>query len=167
MKTDDDYLAEYQNYSGWDGFAKGLEDEHGTAHNFLADPSCTACAIRDLARATQDPIFFMIHGNVDRIWSKWQHAYGHQERLTPSTVYEGASANWPANWPLHPSGGYDIGRDVLDPWAGGGGYTHMGGDATPLRPWTSPDNQTFSKSYIDPTIVIPRGYESQDGATVY
>jgi tyrosinase len=40
---------------------------HGFAHiSFSTGP------INNTATATQDPIFFLLHSNVDRLWAKWQ-----------------------------------------------------------------------------------------------
>lgn len=41
-------------------------DPHGSAHVSFRGQ------ISNIGRAPADPLFFMLHGNVDRLWAKWQ-----------------------------------------------------------------------------------------------
>ena len=41
-------------------------DPHGFAHTSFTG------AIRSIGTAATDPLFFMLHANVDRLWAKWQ-----------------------------------------------------------------------------------------------
>jgi len=45
-------------------------DPHGAAHVSFA-----VGYIRDIDTAARDPLFFMLHANVDRLWAKWQWFY--------------------------------------------------------------------------------------------
>jgi hypothetical protein len=48
-------------------FANGVEnDAHNSVHNW-----CNG-TITDPMTATLDPIFWLLHANVDRIWDRWQ-----------------------------------------------------------------------------------------------
>jgi len=51
---------------------RGMEfDPHGRAHTrFVVGISLIA----DAATAPRDPLFFLLHCNVDRLWAKWQKA---------------------------------------------------------------------------------------------
>jgi hypothetical protein len=135
------------------------------AHDFNGDVDVSASGfddnIWDIDRSPEDPVFFLLHANVDRLWATWQRDPAHPERLAAATVYgDYYTSDWPNEWRNHV-----MGRDVIDPWAGGNG--HMNNMSTPLRPWTAPDNQQVSKSYLDLTVIIPRLYEAPDGTTTY
>ena len=41
-------------------------DPHGAAHVSFEGQ------IADIGRAPADPLFFLLHANVDRLWAKWQ-----------------------------------------------------------------------------------------------
>jgi tyrosinase len=41
-------------------------DPHGSAHVSFTG------AIQSIGTAATDPVFFMLHANVDRLWAKWQ-----------------------------------------------------------------------------------------------
>lgn len=53
--------AEYAGFVGMEG------NPHGWAHT-----SFDIGVIRDPATSPQDPLFFLLHNNVDRLWAKWQ-----------------------------------------------------------------------------------------------
>jgi tyrosinase len=48
------------------GFRRMEGDPHGFAHTSFNGP------IMDPATSPQDPLFFLLHANVDRLWAKWQ-----------------------------------------------------------------------------------------------
>jgi tyrosinase len=88
----------FQPFTGMEG------DPHGSAHvSFNTGP------ILSPSTSTQDPIFFMLHCNVDRIWALWQAANNHwdvpntatyNEDTGPSAVRDGdrlADTLWPWN----------------------------------------------------------------------
>jgi tyrosinase len=92
----------------------GIEgDPHGNAHVSYG----TGYIIRP-ATAPRDPMFFLLHGNVDRLWAKWQWYYKRTLDTDPNAFYNGA--------PVRP--GHNIG-DTLWPWNGVTGGT---------RPSTAP-----------------------------
>lgn len=82
---------------------------HGVAHSsFKAGP------IRSIGLATRDPLFYLLHCNVDRLWSRWQAA---NNLWSPSN---------PAAY--SPQSGATIGdnpSDTMWPW---------NGDVNPPRP---------------------------------
>jgi tyrosinase len=48
-------------------FADMEQDPHDVAHD-----SFSTGPIKAPSTATQDPIFFLLHSNIDRLWAKWQ-----------------------------------------------------------------------------------------------
>jgi len=50
------------------GFAEMEGNPHGIAHTRFSLGSF----IRAIGTAARDPLFFMLHANVDRLWAKWQ-----------------------------------------------------------------------------------------------
>ena len=51
--------------SGYPAFQSKLEAIHGWVHNAIGGDMAKA-------RSPQDPLFFLHHANVDRLWSRWQ-----------------------------------------------------------------------------------------------
>jgi len=51
----------------FDSFSFMENDPHDFAHN-----SISTGPLRSQATATQDPLFFLLHSNIDRLWAKWQ-----------------------------------------------------------------------------------------------
>lgn len=47
-------------------FARMEGNPHGTAHTSFGG------FLSDIPTAAKDPLFFMLHANVDRLWAKWQ-----------------------------------------------------------------------------------------------
>jgi tyrosinase len=92
---------------------------HGSAHTRFTG------FIRFIQTAARDPLFFMLHANVDRLWAKWQWA-----RKRTSATDPGAFA---------PAAPDRIGHRLADrmwPWSG---------DTAPPRPPTAPGG-TFPPS---------------------
>ncbi|MBP2236295.1 tyrosinase [Sinorhizobium kostiense] len=55
-------VTQYRNFAAMEG------NPHGRAHTSFPGSSF----IRRIPLAARDPLFFMLHCNVDRIWAKWQ-----------------------------------------------------------------------------------------------
>ncbi len=99
--------------SGYEQFRTMEGDPHGSAHvSFNLGP------INNIGTATQDPIFFMLHCNVDRLWAKWQWT---NNRFEPSDNNSFSSNG--------STGFGDAPGDTLWPWDG---------DASLHKPPTSP-----------------------------
>src|SRR5262249_40620146 len=78
-------------------------DPHGKAHTRFEGP------IMNPATATQDPLFFMLHCNVDRLWAKWQWVKHHTNARSAGSF---------APDPQQPSRpGYRL-NDTMWPWNG-------------------------------------------------
>jgi len=79
---------------------------HGFAHTSFGG------SIQDPATAPKDPLFFLLHCNVDRLWAKWQRQ---NARFDPAVVasYDSNPANRP---------GHNL-PDTMWPWNGVTGGT--------------------------------------------
>jgi tyrosinase len=97
-------------------------DPHGSAHvSFNSGP------ITSPDTATQDPIFFLLHCNVDRIWALWQAA-NNRWNIPDTNTYDDAGSVRPG----------DRLTDTLWPWNGITGGT---------RPPTAPGGPMPQLSY--------------------
>jgi tyrosinase len=80
---------------------RGMEgDPHGLAHTSFGG------SIQDPATAPKDPLFFLLHCNVDRLWAKWQRkndrfdaavAESFDERPTSRSGHRLNDTMWPWN----------------------------------------------------------------------
>ncbi|MGO7133449.1 tyrosinase family protein [Rhizobium leguminosarum] len=98
---------------GFSGFRAMQGNPHGLAHTshqggWIGIPST----------APRDPIFFLLHCNVDRLWAKWQWIRGIHDPANPKAFTP--SAGFPAGHRL---------ADQLWPWCGA---------LQPPRPTTAP-----------------------------
>lgn len=73
---------------------------HGTAHT-----SYGSGYIINPASAPRDPMFFLLHDNVDRLWAKWQWYYKRTKDTDPNAFYNGAPVRV----------GHNLG-DTMWPW---------------------------------------------------
>jgi len=88
---------------------------HGSAHVSFGG------SISQIPTAAKDPLFFMLHCNVDRLWAKWQKQFG---RFNAAQAASFDSST--------PPGGNPIGHNLTDtmwPWNG-----ITGGDRPPTAP---------------------------------
>ncbi len=132
----------------YETFSVALEgNAHNTAHDYIGGGM--GGNMSDLSKSPEDPFFFLLHTNCDRIWAKWQNDPAYPGRLNPNTVYGTYSQNWPNNWPI-PS-------TFINPWAGGSASNlETPPLITPMSPWYAPNSEI--KSYLDLSTVIPRLY---------
>ena len=96
LRTEVQTLALGTNFTGF----RDMEgNPHGWAHTSFSNGPIT-----DNATATRDPLFFMLHSNVDRLWAKWQFANNGFD-LANANTYSGsprvgdnpADTMWPWN----------------------------------------------------------------------
>ncbi len=72
------------------GFGQFLENNpHNYSHVYIGGVSGNMSFV---PQAAEDPFFFMLHGNVDRLWAQWQRNPASLMRLDPATAYDGHSA---------------------------------------------------------------------------
>jgi hypothetical protein len=88
--------------------------------------------------AAEDPFFFLLHGNVDRLWAQWQRNPSSLSRLDPATTYGTQTTN--ANI-----------TTIMQPWDGTG---------TVIQPWTTAGGYIISKAPTDPSVVSPPIYDT-------
>src|SRR5262245_19270439 len=77
----------------------GLEgNPHGLAHVSFGG------LLSDIGTAARDPLFFMLHANVDRLWAKWQWMFGRFDTTSPASFSPGSRVGhrlpdtmWPWN----------------------------------------------------------------------
>ena len=117
----------YANFATMEG------NPHGTAH-VRASPFSTGGWIGRVPTAVRDPLFFMLHSNVDRLWAMWQWTYGRKDpAATAAYAPQGA-------YPNPGSGTIWLGhyaRDLMWPWDGRTGFV-VPGDSRTRRPATAP-----------------------------
>lgn len=82
---------------------------HNSAHGFIGGPFGQ---ISFLSSAVEDPFFFQLHGNVDRLWANWQRNPSEPGRVDPVTAYGPEAGNARINATMSPWDG-DTG---LAPW---------------------------------------------------
>lgn len=107
---------------------------HGRAHTYIGG------TILDPHFSFHDPFVFLLHSNLDRLWARWQTDPAHPERLTSAGVYSGVS----------PDDSARLSNDYINPWAG----------ETGLEPWVSDPTKRVMIKYTDPSIIIPRCYDT-------
>lgn len=93
-------------------------DPHGAAHVSFSG------SISSIDTAARDPLFFLLHCNVDRLWAKWQWFNGHHDPSSPDAYPFGGAAGSPGAAPR----GHNR-LDTMWPWDG---------DTQPPRPPTAP-----------------------------
>jgi tyrosinase len=105
---------------------------HGSAHTSFDGP------INSVPTAAKDPLFFMLHANVDRLWAFWQWL---NHRTDPNDAASYSLAVPPGQQPPPPRPG-NIGHNLTDtmwPW---------NGSITPPRPTFTPPRGPFPQSPI-------------------
>jgi hypothetical protein len=118
------------------GFNQVLETgPHNYSHVYIGGTTGDMSFVNS---ATEDPFFFMLHGNVDRLWAQWQRNPASLTRLDPVTAYDGHSAN------------INITTNMR-PWDGTG---------TAIQPWTIPDGYIVVKNPKHPSVVSPPIYDT-------
>jgi tyrosinase len=106
-------------------------DPHGSAHTSFR------LSISSISTAAKDPLFFLLHANVDRLWAKWQWLRRRFDAADPATYPFLGSASDPGATRV----GHNL-KDTMWPW----------NQATnPPRPVTAPGG-TLANS---PTATAP------------
>ena len=119
-------------FSDFDSLMQGpAASAHSAAHSWLG--------LRNAHTSFRDPLVFLLHSNVDRLWATWQTQPGHAGRLDPAQVYGALGADPEINEPLQP-------------WAGTG--------PGPTRPWYTPENAQVVKTSKHATVVRPPCYDT-------
>jgi hypothetical protein len=127
-------------------FRGALEPLHNSAHGYLANVSPHV--------AFRDPLVFLLHSNVDRLFAKWQTDPLHPERLDPATVY-GSESNLDVTVSSFGETHVQNLTHLVEPWSTGIGEFH------PIRPWEpTHENQGFPHDYHHISVVAPPCYDT-------
>jgi tyrosinase len=97
---------------------------HGPAHTSFEGP------INDVPTAAKDPLFFLLHANVDRLWAYWQWQNKRWDADDPATYTVGPDVRVPNNIGHKPG-------DTMWPW---------NGERTAPRPTFAPPRGPFPDS---------------------
>src|SRR5579864_8924802 len=62
-------------------FNAQLQGAHNSAHGYIGG------TLSQQHFSFHDPMVFLLHSNMDRLWAMWQRQPGHQNRLNPATAY--------------------------------------------------------------------------------
>ncbi len=119
-------------------FRTRLEDvNHNPAHAYVGGHSIASPGtLSDSMKSPADPFFFLLHGNVDRLWAKWQRDPAALSRRDPATTFAPDSAS-------------SILTDKMVPWNG----------ATTVEPYTTAGGYIFDKNAKHPSVVFPPIYD--------
>jgi hypothetical protein len=122
-----------------------LENVHDNMHGFVA--------MGNPHISFRDPFVFLLHSNVDRLFTRWQTDPSHLERLEPATIY-GSESN--ADVPV--AGHVQNVNHNVEPWSTGQG------EFTNIRPWYAPENQGEPHSYKHASVIAPPCYDTNHTA---
>ncbi|MCX6319179.1 MAG: tyrosinase family protein [Bacteroidetes bacterium] len=78
---------------------------HGSAHTSFAG------SIDTIHTAAKDPLFFLLHCNVDRLWAKWQWVFDRYDTTAPTTYPFLGAAGSPGATRI----GHNL-KDTMWPW---------------------------------------------------
>jgi len=131
-------LAQSNYGSGTTGLAYLLEyNAHNPSHTFFGLGSTVGANMEFVGSAAEDPVFFLLHTNCDRIWAQWQRNVTQLGRIEPTTAYGTSSAHATIT-------------GNLQPWAGG----------SAIYPWTGAGGEIVVKVPKDLSIVSPPVYDT-------
>ena len=141
--------AQYHNLTGNNGLRTFMESGsyHNRAHVDIGGPQPTTCPLQPdtclyslsyVVQAARDPFFFLLHGNVDRLWAQWQRANPQRQDSRPGATPYGLD-----------SSNANITR-TMPPWDGSAG----------MEPWTPGSPSVRAKTSLDPSIVSPPIYDT-------
>ncbi|NEI19783.1 hypothetical protein GUK30_10200 [Rhizobium leguminosarum] len=115
-----------------------LEQAHNMMHGFVSMGGSHI--------SFRDPFVFLLHSNVDRLFSRWQTDPMHPERLDPATIYGTESGEAELN-------------GNVEPWSTGHSFDPFG-DEHFTRPWCAPENLGEPFSYKHANVVSPPAYDT-------
>lgn len=115
----------------YSGVAASEQNPHNSAHGRTGGGGWMS----GVNQAVRDPIFFMLHSNVDRLWAKWQWVHDRKDptdslSYSPQGAYPGSAT----------AGGVRLGHfadDTMWPWDGTTGQ-QVTGDFLTTRPASAP-----------------------------
>ncbi|HEX6084997.1 MAG TPA: tyrosinase family protein [Thermoanaerobaculia bacterium] len=120
---------------------------HNANHGYIGGVTSLGFPIGNMSdadTATEDPFFFLLHTNADRIWAAWQRSPlpANVARLDPNTAYT-------------PNSSHASITDTMVPWNGSGKPFFP-----PIEPWSPNGGQTYAKTPLHPSVVSPPIYDT-------
>ncbi|BCT93909.1 hypothetical protein LYSHEL_29360 [Lysobacter helvus] len=111
--------ANYRGSDAAENFSVQIETtpNHDANHGYIGG---TGGSMSVVASATRDPFFFLLHGKVDQLWSRWQRA--NTARIEAGTAYGTSSTSAVIVNGLRPWNGAVPTGSPIDPWTTGGGF---------------------------------------------
>ena len=119
-------------YAAFQSLMQGpAANAHSEAHSWLG--------LGNAHTSFRDPLVFLLHSNVDRLWATWQTQSGHTDRLDPAHAYDRLGSDPEILEPMQP-------------WEGTGPW--------PTRPWYTPENEFVVKTPTHASVVRPPCYDT-------
>lgn len=88
IQIGDNALKDFINKSNYLEFSQGLENNlHGPIHMNIGNSQQSNVVMGNVNIAAQDPIFYLHHANVDRIWSCWETRYRNLDQSQLAGVF--------------------------------------------------------------------------------
>src|SRR5258708_31356053 len=84
---DDKALLRAPDFVTFDLAMEGPAGLHNRAHGYIGG------TLSDPHTSFRDPVVFLLHCNVDRLFAMWQRQPNHPERLDPAQIYKAQSTN--------------------------------------------------------------------------
>jgi tyrosinase len=128
LRTETQTLALGGTGANYASFASMEGNPHGSSHTAAGGGGW----VGSVPTAVRDPLFFLLHSNVERLWAKWQWIYLRQD---PS-----AAASYAPQGAYAGGGTVRLGhyaQDSMWPWDGRTGFVTPG-DPLTQRPSTAP-----------------------------
>ena len=129
---------------------------HGHAHNLSA--SLTGDWLKSISTSVNDPLFFFLHSNIDRLWAKWQWINSRFDATNELTY--SPQGSFPNSGTIH------IGHylnDTMWPWNGvTGTYNGSGTILIGNRPTSAPGGPLFSALSISSPVNTPQPFSMID-----
>jgi hypothetical protein len=136
------------NNADFTSFNNALQGAHNTAHPYIGG------TLSDAHFSFHDPMVFLLHSNMDRLWAMWQRQPGKSDRLVPATAYGNilADLGLPANYF----------EEWVAPWSGisNPALPNGGQLVTDLNPWLSDPSQQAHIDYRHLSIILPPSYDT-------
>ena len=151
----------------WDeGEASTENGAHDYSHEFIGGAGSVFGNMGDLTRSAEDPFFFLLHANADRLWARWQRTG--TSTITGSQAGSNMDPSHQLNVnPLAYAGTMNIMTDPMAPW---NGFTYNASAkssanpqivVSPLTPWTqTTGDETTFKTASDDSVVFPPIYDN-------
>jgi tyrosinase len=122
--------------SSYGSFLNMEGNPHGSAHTSFGG------SISSISTAAKDPLFFLLHSNVDRLWAKWQRQFARFNPATAASFFGSPNNRIGHNLP-----------DTMWPWNGITGNprppTAPGGTLATSPVATAPGGQPHVRDSLD------------------